>query len=87
MEREQAAIGVLITLEAASRPMQTEAAAAGFYGSPGWGQNYPRPQVLTIEGLLHGTQRLKMPPQTAITFKQAPKEPPNLALQAGLGLA
>ncbi len=74
VEREGAAIGVLISLEPATKPMLTEAAAAGFYESKGWGQNYPKLQVLTVEGLLHGTQRLEMPPQTAITFKQAPKE-------------
>ena len=88
-EREGAAIGVLITLETASKPMQTEAAAAGFYTSPGWGKQYPRLQTLTVEELLHGAKRLEMPPQaqTAVTFQQAPKEKPKSeAQQAGLGL-
>lgn len=88
VEREKAAIGVLITLESASKPMLTEAAAAGFYSSPGWGRNYPRLQVLTIEELLKGTSRLEMPPQsqTAVTFKQAPKESETgKERQAGLG--
>lgn len=86
VEREHAAIGVLLTLEPPSKPMVTEAAAAGFYHSPGWNQNYPRLQILTVEGLLHGTQRLDMP-QTAITFKQAQKETPKSdAHQPGLGL-
>ena len=88
VEREGGAIGVLITLEAPTQPMVTEAAAAGFYSSPNWG-NFPRLQILTVDGLLHGRQRLEMPPQqqTAVTFKQAPKErgKPG-AEQPGLGL-
>ncbi len=69
VEREQAAIGVLITLEPATKPMETEAVTAGFYESPGWGQKYPRLQILTIEQLLHGAQ-VQMPPAYG-TFKQA----------------
>ena len=89
VEREKAAIGVLITLEPPSKPMNTEAASAGFYTSPGWNQTYPRLQILTVDGLLHGTQRLQMPPQsqTAVTFKQAQKEKTQpTAHQPGLGL-
>ena len=88
VEREGAAIGVLITLEPATKPMLAEAAAAGFYETLHWG-NFPRLQVLTVEDLLHRAKRLEMPPQrqTAITFKQAPKEKPkSAAKQAGLGL-
>ena len=75
VEREGGAIGVLITLEAPTQPMITEAVAAGFYTSPNWG-SFPRLQILTVDRLLHGRQRLEMPPQqqTAVTFKQAPKE-------------
>ncbi len=46
-----------------------KAVSAGFYHSPGWGQDYPRIQILTIEELLHGAQ-VKMPPQYG-TFKEA----------------
>lgn len=69
VQREQAAIGVFITLEPPSREMVTEAASAGFYESPGWGRRYPRVQILTIEDLLKG-RMVEMPP-TSITFKQA----------------
>jgi site-specific DNA-methyltransferase (adenine-specific) len=41
----------------------------GFYHSPGWGQDFPRIQILTIEGLLHGAE-VKMPPQYG-TFNEA----------------
>ena len=46
VEREQAALGVLLTLNAPTKPMRTEAASAGFYASP-WGQ-HPRVQILTV---------------------------------------
>jgi site-specific DNA-methyltransferase (adenine-specific) len=69
VEREGAAMGVFITLEPSSRDMRTEAVSAGFYHSPGWGQDYPKIQILTIEELLHGAE-VRMPPQYG-TFKEA----------------
>jgi len=69
IQREQAALGVFITLEAPSRDMKVEATSAGFYHSPGWGKEYPRVQILTIDELLHGVE-VKMPPQHG-TFKVA----------------
>jgi len=71
VEREKAAMGLLLTLEPPSRDMIAEAAGAGFYHSPGWGRDYPRVQILTIENLLKGAQP-DMPPQR-ITFKEAPR--------------
>ena len=73
IEREGAAMGVLITLDPPSQPMKTEAASAGHYTSPGWNRSYPRLQILTVEGLLAGVERLDQPP-TSKTFKEAPKE-------------
>ena len=57
MARENAEIGLFITLEAPTRPMIQEAAAAGIY-TPGQFPNhdYPRVQILTIEDLLSGVQ-------------------------------
>jgi site-specific DNA-methyltransferase (adenine-specific) len=71
VQRENAALGVFITLEAPSRDMTTEAVSAGYYESPGWNQKYPRIQICTIAELLKGT-KVEMPPQYG-TFKQAPK--------------
>ena len=68
VERENAAIGVFITLEPPSKDMITEAVSAGFYESPHWGK-CPRIQILTISDLLKGT-KVNMPPQHG-TFKQA----------------
>ncbi len=72
VERENAAIGVFITLETPSKDMITEAISAGYYESPGWHQKYPRIQILTIDDLLHNRTTVKMPSQH-VTFKQAQK--------------
>jgi site-specific DNA-methyltransferase (adenine-specific) len=52
--------------------MVQAAASAGFYHSPGWNQNYPKIQILTIQQLLDGA-KINMPAnnQPNITFKQA----------------
>jgi len=71
VERENAALGVFITLESATREMTTEAVSAGYYHSPGWHKDYPRIQILTISELLRGAS-VQMPPQVG-TFKQASK--------------
>jgi len=69
VECENAAMGVFITLEDPSRDMNKEAVSAGFYHSPGWGTDYPKIQILTINDLLHGAE-VKMPPEYK-TFKEA----------------
>jgi DNA modification methylase len=71
-EREQAEIGVLITMQEPTRPMRSEAAGAGFYHSPGWNRDYPRLQILTVAELLAG-KKIEMPPikQVGATFKKA----------------
>jgi hypothetical protein len=82
LEREEAQIAVLITMQEPSKPMRSEAASAGFYPSQ-WG-NHPRLQILTIAELLDG-KKIDMPPigQVNVTFKKAPRskgqsEQPNL---------
>jgi len=68
------ALGIFITLEPPTAPMQTEAISAGFYHSPGWNKDYPKIQILTIEELLHD-KAVAMPPQTqtSVTFARAQK--------------
>jgi site-specific DNA-methyltransferase (adenine-specific) len=83
VQREQAALGVYITLEEPTRDMVTEALKAGFYHSPGWNKDYPRIQILTIDELLHNAE-VKMPPQFG-TFKQAQRVREAEAEQAELG--
>ncbi len=84
MQREQAAMGIFITLEEPSRDMKTEALSAGFYRSDSWG-NFPRIQILTIDELLHGTAA-KIPPQLS-PYKQAQRVRQSEAQQTELGLA
>jgi site-specific DNA-methyltransferase (adenine-specific) len=57
LEREKAPIGALLTLKPPTRPMQEEAAAAGFYEPEHFpGHRYPRLQILTIAEVLGGRQ-------------------------------
>ena len=60
LARDKADIGLFLTLAPPTKAMLTEAAAAGFYASPN-GRKYARLQLLTIEGLLDGTQRAEHP--------------------------
>ncbi len=75
LDREKAAIGILISMEHPTKPMLTEAVTAGFYESATWGQKYPKIQLLTVAELLAG-KKVEMPPikQVSVTFKTAPKE-------------
>ena len=83
VEREQAALGALLTLHTPTRAMRTEAASAGFYDSP-WGQ-HPRVQILTVGELLAG-KKLDAPPprQTSRTYKRAPKVLKKAGEQPGM---
>jgi site-specific DNA-methyltransferase (adenine-specific) len=53
IEREDAALGLLITLEAPTRDMVKEAASKGLYKSPLTRKDHPRIQILTIEQLFN----------------------------------
>lgn len=72
VQRENAAIGVLITMSEPTAPMRAEAASAGFYQSQ-WGR-HPRIQILTVAELLQG-KGIDYPNVTGgnITYKQAPR--------------
>jgi len=79
LHRERAEIGVYISFEEPTKPMQREAAEAGFYTSKD-GSKYPRIQLLTIKDLLEGTQRLEKPLHVRdLTFKKAPLSRPKRA--------
>ena len=52
VEREQAALGLFITLEEPTRDMRTEAVTAGFHHSDIWQRDYPKLQLRTIADLL-----------------------------------
>lgn len=74
VEREKAQIGLFVTLAPPTKPMTTEAVAAGFYHSTHFG-DFPKIQILTIEGLLNGSERPRYPDMSGgQTFKKAVRE-------------
>jgi hypothetical protein len=81
IDREKAEIGVLLTLEDATRPMLIEAASADFYKSP-WG-SHPRLQILTVAELLAG-RKIDYPPALNVTHKRAPRAEAAVAEQLTL---
>ncbi len=72
VQREEAEIGVLISMEDPTKQMRTDAASSGFFATP-WGR-HPRLQLLTVAELLRGT-RIDYPSTAGInrTFKKAPR--------------
>ncbi len=78
VEREKATIGLFVTLTPPTKPMQIEAASAGFYESPHHG-NFPKIQILTVEGLLSGAEAPKYVDlsQGELSFKKAKQEKPS----------
>ena len=87
LDREEAQIGVLITLDPPSKPMIKEAVSAGFYNSPAFpDSSFPRIQILTIKDMLAGAS-IAFPRMHQVTFKQAPrakgKSAENLTLDLG----
>jgi len=86
LQRERADIGVYISFAKPTKPMQKEAAEAGFYTSQD-GSKYPRIQLLTIKGLMDKTQRLQRPLHVQdVTFKKAPLSRPKPAKNLDLPL-
>jgi DNA modification methylase len=85
IEREKAEIGVLLTFNQPTKPMQTEALNAGFYKSA-WGE-HPKVQIITVGELLAG-QKINMPPVTGsnVTLKKAPRQKTTSPGQSELGI-
>jgi DNA modification methylase len=72
VERERAKVGVFLTLAPPTKPMVTEAAAAGLYAPP-LHAKVPRIQILTIEDLFRG-HRPDIPFIDASVFRKAKRE-------------
>jgi DNA modification methylase len=71
LQREEAEIGVLITMQEPTKPMRAEAASAGVYKS--YGTQHSALQLLTVRELLEG-KKLDMPQwYEQRTFKSAPQ--------------
>lgn len=71
MDREEAALGIFLTLREPTREMVKEAAAAGFYETGG--QKMPRLQILTAAEVINGA-RPKVPFGHTESLKKAVKE-------------
>ena len=85
MEREDAAVGIFITLEAPTEPMRQEAIGAGFYEPESLpGNRYPKVQILTIEELLAGAQPEYPRFAAPQTFRKAPRRKRQQGVQQSL---
>lgn len=72
LERENAQIGVFITLQKPTKSMLTEAAIAGFYQSAfEWAgkSQFPKMQIITVEELIDG-KNIEYPKGTNITLRR-----------------
>jgi len=74
VQREDAHIGLFVTLANPTEPMKKESVSAGFYDSQ-FGA-FPKIQILTIEDLLNGTEGPRYPDMArgGLNFKKAKKE-------------
>jgi site-specific DNA-methyltransferase (adenine-specific) len=61
MQREQAQMATLITLEEPTKPMREEALKVGFYHHPIMGKDYPKIQIVTVQELIEEDKRLELP--------------------------
>ncbi len=84
LQTERAAIGVFLTLEPPTAPMQQAATAAGFYESKNWVQRYPAIQILTVADLLAG-KGVQMPPRVLAFRQSAPAAAPDQQGRLALG--
>lgn len=82
LDRERAPIGVFLTLAEPTRPMEKEAAAAGFYALGG--RQYPRLQIITVGQALLGMKPAIPLVDTGAAFKRAARE--QTGNQGGLDL-
>jgi hypothetical protein len=88
LEREKAAMAVLISLQPPTRDMVTEAVSAGFYEHKTIQQKYPRLQLRTVKELMEG-KAIERPSNVAAldeTFKKAPESKKKLGHQKEFGL-
>ena len=77
-DREMADIALLISLDEPTAKMKADAASTGFYDWQSGKKQSPRVQLLTIEGLLSGTQRAEHPDYVPdVNFKKARREKPK----------
>ncbi|MGH2509791.1 MAG: DNA methyltransferase, partial [Ktedonobacteraceae bacterium] len=73
IEEQKAAMGILLTLEAPTKPMLAWANQKGLFRSDAWG-DFPKVQIITVADLLDG-KKIAMPPTVvADTFATPQRE-------------
>lgn len=85
VDREKAAIGVLVTLQKPTGPMKKESLEAGYYEPEHFpGKKYPKLQILTVEDLLQEKviEYPRMGPES--TFKKAKRQQKKQGEQGSL---
>ena len=83
VEREQAAMGLFISLDEPTAPMRSEAASGGLFQSDVWQRDFPKIQLRTIGDMLAG-QGFDLPPRPA-AYQPAQRVRRPQGRQAGLG--
>ena len=75
VERENAAMGILITLSPPTEAMRVEASTAGSYESEVFKKRYPKIQIISVKEYFEEGLRVDLPLHTgrSIAFKRAPK--------------
>jgi len=79
VSRQNAAIGLFLTLEEPTEEMNKEVRATDPYIAPNWNHEYPKIQILTVEQLIRG-EKPDIPP-TSNMFKEAERVERDKGLQ------
>jgi len=76
VEREEASIGLFVTLAEPTKPMTVEAVKVGYYEQTIIGKKCQKIQILTIKGLLEGAEKADFVDwgKGSATFKKAKVE-------------
>ena len=87
LDREDAQIGVLISMNQPTGPMKKEAASSGSYKSNLAGSTHPRVQILTVDDLLEG-KNINLPsiiqkPEMSAAQQKKPKKADDAQLTLG----
>jgi len=83
MERENAKMATLITLEDPTKPMKEEASKAGLYFNPLMGKNYDKIQIVTVQELIEQEKRLELPLSHEVLKTAVKQDDSNSQLKIG----
>lgn len=76
VERERAAIGILVSLDEPTGPMRHEATLAGTYHSELSGRDLPKIQLLSAADIIERGKRPELPPLVSAAYQRAPRIAP-----------